>query len=165
MKIRRLFALDHATAKLIGCTAAVVFVLSIAASLGAGVAVREGPSDTPALAMLAAKGLVGGKLTDDRGTAVIPLPTAGTEVLVYEAGAVNGSPDATISEWQRTTWRQHAFGNDRLVLSYYQQAIPRRLENQVSAYGQRNSETGGNSKGFLIEPSRKHVLSRLKSRR
>lgn len=95
---------DRAIAKSFRCAAAILLMLSrmlsIAVPAAAGDAARQGPSDTPALAMLAAKGLVGGKLTDDRGTAVIPSPPPGTEVLVYGAGRADGSLDASISEWE-----------------------------------------------------------------
>src|SRR5690242_1246611 len=81
------------------CTAAALLMLSLAAPAFAADAPAPA-SDAPEIAMLAARGLVGGNLTDDRGRAVIPAPAAGTEVRVYQAGKVDGALDASMSEWQ-----------------------------------------------------------------
>jgi hypothetical protein len=64
--------------------------------------------DAPEIAMLQARGLVGGKLTEDRGQAVVPTPPPGAEVAVYQAGRADSSLDATMTEWQEP------FGDDTL---------------------------------------------------
>lgn len=87
--------------QLFRCTAAVVLMLALAIPALAGdPAPSASAPDAPEIAMLQARGLVGGKLTEDRGRAVIPTPPPGAEVRVYQAGLADGALNASMTEWE-----------------------------------------------------------------
>ena len=52
------------------------------------------------VASLRARGLVGGNLTEDSDSAVIPSPPPGTEVRIYDAGRADRPLNATMTEWE-----------------------------------------------------------------
>ena len=68
---------------------------SLAADIAANLA-RE----NSIVASLRARGLVGGNLTEDSSSAVIPSPPPGTEVRVYNAGRADQPLNATMTEWE-----------------------------------------------------------------
>jgi hypothetical protein len=87
--------------QLFRCTAAVVLMLALAIPALAGdPAPSASAPDAPEIAMLQARGLVGGKLTEDRDRAVIPTPPPGAEVRVHQAGLADGALNASMTEWE-----------------------------------------------------------------
>ena len=70
-------------------------VLSLAADSASNLA-RE----NSIVASLRTRGLVGGNLTEDSPSAVIPAPPPGAEVRVYDAGRADQPLTATMTEWE-----------------------------------------------------------------
>src|SRR5207302_8155345 len=90
-----------ASAQSIGC-AVFILLLSVASSALSAGSSAEQMDASPIVELLRQRGLVGGKLTDDKTPAAVPTPAAGTEAEEVRSGKADSDPTTTVLNWSES---------------------------------------------------------------